>query len=401
MDYFKAVLAFAVSSLLIVYTAFSFMPFSAESAVIELEAELNGSISNNSMLEGIDCKSAAVFECGTGTMLAAKDSNKRIPAGHMSKLAVFLAAAKLIEKGELSPDDIVTVSAKANSMGDPQIWLDAGEKISVKELMLAISVGNANDACVALAEHISNKASDFTTLLPEINSSEDVKFNSFIDYYFHITENGISSAKLCNICSELVKLKDFSSYFTTWMETVRNGKAELVSRNRLIRTYKGIHGFKVCYSEASGYCAAICAEKGDMTVCCVLLGASDEDRLLSDCATLLDASFSGFEVYYPEIPEEALLSVTVKHGQREQCDTSMPGLHPIIIKKGTYKSISCEFALNNIVTAPAPKGASVGNIRFLSDGKEILSSDITLNETLKEVDIWFNLHKLLFNLLNL
>ena len=401
MDIFKAVFVFIAAVAVILLASYNAMPFEAESVVAEMQAEVEAFDTglDASLLEGIDCKAAALYECGTRTMISAKAPGKSLPAGHMAKLAVFLAAAEMIDAGVLSVDETATVSAEANSCSDPQIWLDKGEQITVDELLTAISVGNANDACVALAEYISKKNYSFTPLLERLMSSGTVKGNALIAMSDSRNDLEMNAVDIAELCGELVKHKSFQSYFTTWMSTVRDGRAELVSRNRLIRTYKGVLGFKVCYTEASGYCAAVCAQRGDMTVCCVLMGCKDEDKMLADCAELLDSAFSGYEVYYPEIPEEAQSSVPVVHGQVSEAMTEMPQLHNVIIKKGTYSNISCEYELAESITAPATKGDTVGSIRFMIDDYVIVSSDIAISEEIKEVDFFFVFKRLLFNLL--
>ena len=111
-------------------------------------------LSVEDMLEAMPAKEIIAVECSTGQVLMEKNSAQVCEISHLVKLMLVLLAAEKIEKGELSLTDTVTVSAKANSMPAPQIWLDKNEKISVEELIKAITIGNANDAAVALAEHI-------------------------------------------------------------------------------------------------------------------------------------------------------------------------------------------------------------------------------------------------------
>ncbi|MBP5268084.1 MAG: D-alanyl-D-alanine carboxypeptidase, partial [Ruminococcus sp.] len=111
-------------------------------------------VSVEDILEAMPAEEIIAVECSTGKVLMEKRSTDVCEISHLAKLMLALMAAEKIESGELSLTDTVTVSAKANSMPAPQIWLDKNEKISVEELIKAITISNANDAAVALAEHI-------------------------------------------------------------------------------------------------------------------------------------------------------------------------------------------------------------------------------------------------------
>ena len=347
-----------------------------------------------------ECKAAAVYECTAGTLLAGLNENEPLPAGHLAKLMTFLIAAEKITAGELSENETAVCSHYANSQQGSQIWLDEGEKISVGELMKAISIGNANDACVCLAEKIAADESSFTGLENRKAEILDMQDSFFEDSTGNSPNTVLSAADACRLCSELVKLDSFSPYFTTWMDTVRGGKAELVSRNRLMRSYKGIKGFKVCRTDKVGECAAVCAKRGDMTVCAVVLGAADEDALFEQVRKLLDSAFASYEVYYPEIPEEAAADIKVEHGVKPECMTNIPGLSAVIIPKGSYRSVTSNFERTDKLTAPVKTGTPVGNIVFSLGDDTLAAAEICSAEDVDEVDFGFALKRVLFNLLN-
>lgn len=348
-----------------------------------------------------ECSAAAVCECNTGTVLAEKNGSGALPAGHLAKLMTFLLTAEAIKGGTLTEADTAVCSANANSQQDPQIWLEVGEKITVSELMKSVSIGNANDAAVCLAEKLCGSESEYTALANSRAAALGMKNTTFADVCGSDEATRSGAVDLCLLCAELARHKEFSGYFTTWLDTVREGKAELVSRNRLMRSCKGIRGFKVGSTKAAGECAAVCAERGDMTVCAVILGAKDEDDLLEQARRLLDTAFASCEVYYPEVPEEALAECPVTHGVRPAAPADIPGLRPVIIAKGTYKSIECEFEREESLEAPVAAGDVLGHITFKQEGRVLISEDICAAEQTDRVDMGFSLKRVLFNLLNL
>ena len=347
------------------------------------------------------CRAAAVYECSTGTLLAGCNENDSLPAGHLAKLMTFLIAAEKISAGDLCENDTAVCSHYANSQQDPQIWLDAGEKISVSELLKSISIGNANDASVCLAEKISQSTNDFTALMNRKAEMLDMRSTYFADVSGTLADTVISAADACKLCSELVKYDDFAPYFTTWMDSVRSGKAELVSRNRMMRVYKGIRGFKVCHTPGLGECAAVCARRGDMTVCAVVLGTEDEDQLFVQVRKLLDSAFSAFEVYHPELPEGTMDDIRIEHGEKQKCRTEIPGLVSVIIPKGSYRDITVGFERLDKLSAPVKKGATVGRIIFKINESELISAEICTAESVEKAGYGFSLKRILLNMLNI
>ena len=398
MDIIKAAIAFSVSTAVLIMAAFAVMGSEAGGIPGAEQAASRAVMREIGAFDFGECASGAVYECSTGTLLGS--TGGAAPLGQLTELMTFLLAAERIEGGELSLTDTVTASKNAFDRGAPQIWLGIGEKISVDELLRAISVGNANDAAYALGEHIAGSAEAFTALMNSRAAELGMSAARFADPTGEAPENSCSAEDMCRLCAELSRYGGFATYFTTWTDSVRGGRAELVSRNRLIRSYSGILGFKVCSSEG-GFCGAVCAERGDMRVAAVILGAPDEDKLISRCQSLLDAAFAEFSVYTPEVPEEALEPVPVIHGCKSECPAEIPYLHPIVVKKEQRREIECTFEAAESAEAPVFKGQPLGRIVYHSGEEELISADICAAELIPEVDMKFSFRRVLLNLLNM
>ena len=345
------------------------------------------------------CKAAVVYECSTGTVLAGSDEHMLFDAGHFSKLMTALLAAEQIEQGTLSFDDEAVCSKLANSQGDPQIWLNYGESITVDELLKAICIGNANDAEAVLCEKMYPSSKDFTDAVQckvKYLFSNEAEATDVSDLQRISRISVVGAAKLC---TELVKYESLTKYYTTWMDSVRNGKAQLVSRNRLIRSYKGMIGFKVFYTQNVGYCAAVCAKRDEMTVCVVMVGMNDEDELTAKCRKSLDTAFSAYSVFEPKIPEEAVKNIKIIHGQKPSCETNVPYFRPVVIKNGSGKEIKCSYKVVTELEAPVFKGMPVGKITFTLNDNVISEVEVCTAENIDEADMKFNLKRLLENLL--
>lgn len=358
-------------------------------------------VSESNFLDGITAQSAIVVESTTGTVLGEKNADEQRSISHLAKLMTLLIAAEKIQAGELSLDDTVTVSAHANSMTGTQIWLEVGEKISVEELIKSITIGNANDGCVALAEKISGSEEEFVKLMNYKADLLDMTNTHFVDST-GVDKGTVSNARdLAILASKIIKLKDFTSYYTTWIDNIRNQSVELVSTNRLIRTYKGITGLKSCSSADCGECLIATANRNDMSVCVVLLGSNTNDDKFSEAKKLLDGAFSSYEIYTPEIDKEVFEKIKVTGGEKLEADVEVRGLTPIVIEKGTYPSITCDFSKEESLSAPVSQGQKVGEIVYKLDDNVILKGDILCKNKINKIGFSFALKKVLLNLLNL
>lgn len=352
-------------------------------------------------IDGITADSAIVMESSTGTVLCEKNSADKRSISHLAKLMTLLIAAEKIDSGELSLDDTVTVSAHANSMNGTQIWLDVGEKISVEELIKSITIGNANDGCVALAEKISGSEEEFVILMNNKAKLLDMADTHFADST-GIDKETVSNARdLAILANEIIKYDNLTSYCTTWIDNIRYQAVELVSTNRLIRTYKGITGMKSCSSTDGGECLIATAKRNDMSVCVVLLGSDSDDAKFSEAKKLMDEAFAAYEIYTPEIDEEVFEKIKVTGGEKLESAVEVSGLAPIIIKRGTYPSIKCEFIKEEKLSAPVAKGDKAGDIVYKLDGNVILKGEIVCESDINKIGFMFALKKAWLNLLNL
>ena len=315
--------------------------------------------------------------------------------------AVLLLTAEKIDSGELSMSDTSVVSEYANSQQGSQIWLDKGEKISVEELIKSVSAGNANDGCAALAEKVAGSADKAVELMNSRAKMLGMNGTVYTDCT-GMGEGNVTTAKdTALLCSELAKYKNLTPYLTCWLDTVRDGKAELVNLNRLVRTYKGVTGMKAWGSEKAGSCIAATAEKGDMSVCVVLNGCDSQEDMNAEAKKLLNLAFDTYEIYTPELPEDMIKETVVCGGEELSVKLAPEGLYPIVIPRGTYRMVECNFTAEEKLDAPVKNGETAGEIRYTMGGEVILEGKIVACKEVKKMNFICGIKKLVYNLLSM
>lgn len=344
-------------------------------------------------------QSTVVYEAKTGTVISAEHEEDLFPIGHFAKLMTLLLVQEAAEAGDISYNDVVKVSGHANSMQGTQIWLDAGEEITVEELVKAITVGNANDACVALAETVADSEDEFV----EKMNSKALALGMESTYFADCT--GISDASVTTaidvalLCAELSKHEQLYSYMTTWIDTVRSGKVQLVNLNRLVRTYKGAIGIKACYIEGAGNCLAAAASRDDMTLITVIIGSSDEDSRFDWAKEKMNMAFAAYEVYEPELSDGALQDISVIGGEKTFCKIDSTDKHSILIPSGSSGRVEIDYERVETVHAPITKGTIIGEASFTLNGEEIFSTELCAAENVDKLSYIEALRRLLLDLL--
>lgn len=345
--------------------------------------------------------SYVLMEGNTASLLYEENGSAEIYAFHSAKLMTLLLAVEKIHSGGMTYDTVLKTSSYANSMQGAQIWLMPNEEITVDELVKAITVGNANDACVVLAEGVGGSEEKFVGMMN--NRAEELGMMG--THYADCT--GISLKSVTTACdiavlaSELLKYDELKPYFTTWVDSVRGGKTELASTNRLILSYNGVTGMKAYYSKDVGNCVIATAERDGIKMVCVITGEKDEYARFTTAKEKLNAGFSAYMMYQPKIGDLYTEPVAVSGGEVSEVETEISALTEFVIRKSQSERLKVELVYYKDVKAPLKKGDEVGRAVYSIDDEEVFSIPIIAKEDVKKMNLIIGLGKILGKILTM
>lgn len=344
-----------------------------------------------------------LIEASGGVVILEQNAETSVSIGTMSKLMTVLITAECISNGTLSIDDKLKASSYANTMQGAKIWLMPGEEISVDELLKAVIIGNANDAAVVLAEHISETEEQFAELMNKRAAELGMKNTFFTNCNGYYDDNKqVSTAHdISVLCMELVKYDFLYKYFTCWRDFVRDGQTELVNANELVKNYDGIIGFKASYTDASGYCVASASERNGITYISVILGCNDKYSCFSEAKRLMNTGFSEYSIIKPELPKNIPTEIHVKGGLSQSVKIEHCEVRNVVLPNWDKNSVTSKIIMTDYVYAPIKKGQKVGEIQFLRHNKLLFAVDIIASEYIEEINIIKAFDILLKNLLTL
>ena len=360
--------------------------------LIHAETETDSSEKKES---DITSPSAILMEASTGQILYEKEANTQLAPASVTKVMTLLLIFDAIESGKIKLEDTVTVSEYAASMGGSQVFLEPGETQTVDTMLKCISVASANDACVAMAEHISGSEEAFVKAMNERAKGLGMENTTFHNCNGLDVDGHVTTAKDIALMSRelIVKYPQIHDYCMIWMEnithTTKKGTTEfgLTNTNKLVRHYSYATGLKTGSTSKAKFCVSATAKKDDIELIAVIMAAPDSKTRFKDATTLLNRGFATCSKYTDTKPI-SLKPITVKGGVKEEVSVQPQSTFTYVDTAGTNPAqIERKIEQKKEVQAPVKKGTVVGRIVYAIDGIEIGSVPIVTKEKVDKMNL--------------
>lgn len=336
----------------------------------------------------IRAKSAVLMEVKTGQILFSVNEAEALPPASVTKVMTLLLLAEAIDGGKISLDDPVSVSERAASMGGSQIFLEAGEQMRVEDLFKSVVMASANDAALALAEHLCGSEDAFVAKMnarARELGMENTHFENTNGLDDTTTAHLTSAMDIAIMSRELLSHSFILKYTTLWQDTVRDGAFTLTNTNRLVRFYPGCTGLKTGSTDKAGFCVSASAERNGMHLVCVIMGAESRDIRNEEAKKLLDFGFSNFSVY--EDGGIAIPNVAVAGGVALECRVYYTPWRGAV-EKGTEGRITVSYTVAGDLHAPVHSGDEVGRVIYALDGRTLHEEPIYANGDVEKIGFW-------------
>ncbi|MCM1298336.1 MAG: D-alanyl-D-alanine carboxypeptidase [Firmicutes bacterium] len=348
-------------------------------------------------------RSVILTEAVTGQVLYSQNPDEKLPVASVTKIMTLLIAAEELEAGSISMEDTVTASFRAFSMEGSVIWLNEGEKMSLYDIARSIVISSANDACVALAEHIAGSEDAFVQRMNKRAGELGMKNTNFVNSTGLDAEGHCSTAAdVAKMAAELRKHDCYDEFLLTRLTYVREGTdraTQLLNTNRLLG-YKGITGLKTGTTDNAGYCFAATAKRGDMELIAVVLGAETDEGRFDIAEKLLDYGFDGFELFSPVFDREKLQPVKAEKGVEKLIAVETEKDLRCLIPRGKSGEVEYLYNIREKVSAPVKQGDQVGKIIVLLEEDTLFVVKVTAKADCEELTFMKSLWLMWQGLLN-
>lgn len=334
----------------------------------------------------LTAKAAVLMNAETGQIVYALNSQNQLPEASITKVMTMLLIFEAYDAGKIKMDEMVTCSEYAASMGGSQIWLEPGEQMSVNDLIKAAFVGSANDACVALGEHLAGSNEAFVSMMNQ-RAEELGMVNTFyinctgLDAEGHVT----SAQDIAIVSAELLKHEEVLKYTTIWMDTLRNGELQLSNTNKLLKQYSGTIGLKTGTTSQAGCCITAAAKRDNMTMIAVILGAPDSKSRFSDAKKLLDYGFANWELADTSQMTVDLPEVAVTNGMEKKVGAYVDMIGNVLVEKGKAKDIRVDVDIAESLEAPVTLDQPIGKVTLVLGNEPLASFDICADRNSEKI----------------
>ncbi|MBR0366356.1 MAG: D-alanyl-D-alanine carboxypeptidase [Clostridia bacterium] len=324
--------------------------------------------------DGVNAKSAILIEQSTGMVLAENEPDERLPVASVTKIMTMLLIMERIDSGALSYEDMVSVSENAMSYGGSTMFLEAGEELSVSDMLKGIAVASANDGCVAMAEHIAGSESAFVDMMNARAAELGMENTHFMNTNGLDEDDHYSSARDVALMSrELLEHPKITEYTSIWTDELRGGKFKLANTNKLIRFYNGANGLKTGSTSKALCCLSASAARDGMQLIAVVLGAPTSAERFGSAKALLDYGFANYAVTQLCADAEEIADADVINGESNTVKAIAAEEKTLVGRKADAGDIERQVRLTDELRAPVKAGDVIGSLDF-SRGGEVIDS---------------------------
>ena len=337
----------------------------------------------------LECGGAVLIEQNSGRVLYDHNMHQKLRPASGTKIMSILLIMEAIDSGRLSYTDKIPCTETAAAMGGSQIWLDVREELTVDEMLKAICVVSANDCTVAMAEYLAGSQEAFVEQMNAKAKELGMNDTNFKNCH-GIDEDGheTSAYDIALMSRELLtKHPNITKYTTIWMDSLRDGKSELVNTNKLIRNYKGATGLKTGSTSIALYNLSASATRDNLSLIAVIMKAPTTKIRFAEAEKLLDYGFSNFQYSKFSNENDILKSISVQKGVKDSIDLAYETSVGALVKKGESKNVEQTINIPEIISAPINKGDVIGNIVYTIDGNEVAKVNIIANESVEKNNI--------------
>ena len=328
---------------------------------------------NDAEKSKINAKSVVLMATDTKDVLYKENELEHLSPASVTKIMSILLCLEALDSGKIKLTDKVTASKNAMAMGGSQIWLEEGEIMTVDELLKAVVIASANDACTALGEHIAGSDVAFVKMMNDKTRELGLKNTNFENCtgLDDTTKDHYSCAyDLAVISCEVMKYDLIKDYSTIWLDSLRSGKTELNNTNKLVKSYKGITGLKTGTTSNAGFCVSATASRDGLNLVAVVLGSDTSEHRFQTAEYLLDKGFAEYSSRKIKIDKNKLTPVKINNGKQKSIIPSFSDTQNIVLPKDNGK-LKYAFKIKKEVNAPVNKGDNLGSVKVISNGKTV------------------------------
>ena len=331
----------------------------------------------------LNLSSYILLEASTNVVIAEFNSDNQIAPASMTKVMSGYVIADQIASGAISLDDEVLISEKAWRTGGSKMFIEAGKRVTVRDLLSGIIIQSGNDATIAMAEYVAGSEEGFVEFMNAYASEMGLSNSLFQNATGFTDPNHFSSAKdLAYLTKALIN--NFPEHYAVYKEREFTfSDIRQLNRNKLLWRDDTVDGVKTGHTDSAGYCLISSAKRSDMRLIAVVTGSSSETERLNASQRLLEYGFKFFATQKLITKNSKIKSAKVWGGKTNAVALGSEEDILLTLPRRDFKNIIVNYKFKNNIQAPIQIGDSIGTIEFVSNDQVVLSSPLVAIEAVE------------------
>ena len=349
----------------------------------ELEAKINMPVISEKAVASkkpptINALAAVVLEVSSGRVLYSKNATVRRSIASTTKIMTAIVA---LENGGL--EDEVTISKRAAGIGGSTIGLQAGQKFTLKELLYAMLMSSANDAAIAVAEHIGGSVEGFAEMMNKKAESLGASDSRFVTPHGLDTGNQYSSAYDVAIITRCaLKNPVFAEIVSTTSSSIPG--YGLYNTNELLGAYPGVDGVKTGYTGKAGRCLVTTIQEDGMRIITVVLGSPTRTARANASRDLLNYTYDNFRMQKLLNAGDIYASVPVYRGVNDSTILRVSQDIELPLSEAEKEMLEVRKYVPEVLKAPIYAGIDTGFVEYVLNGEVIAQSMLTTSDDIRK-----------------
>jgi len=336
----------------------------------------------------IGATSYLVIDATTGQELASLEPDAAVAPASLTKIMTTYVVFDVIRQGQISLEDEVTISEKAWRMPGSRMFIEVGNRVSVRDLLLGVIVQSGNDASVALAEYVAGSESVFAQMMNQYANSLGMLSTNFVNATGLPDENHYTTARdLARLAQAMIS--EFPEHYD-W-HSIREfqwGDIKQPNRNSLLWRDPSVDGIKTGHTEEAGYCLVASAERDGMRVVSVVLGTASEKARIDGSQALLNYGFRFFETRLLYKANEAVTEARIWKAAQQFTPLGVFEDLYITVPRGSYDSLDSVLDVPKTLTAPVARGQPIAELNVSLGGDNVVTAPLRALEDNPRGSLW-------------
>ena len=335
----------------------------------------------------IKAKAWVLMDAQSGKILAQHNDQLRLPPASLTKLMTAYVVLQALHNGTIHLDDQVLISRAAAKTGGSRMFIRAGKRISVENLIKGMIIASSNDATIALADHVAGTTVAFAHLMNQTAAQLGMHHSHFVNQNgLPAKDQYVSALDMAILARALIQHFPQAYHWYSTKTFTWNGIKQR-SRNRLLWTNPHVDGLKTGYTKAAQYCLVASAKRDNMRLIGVVLGAASANSRTIEMQKLLTYGFRFYQVKTLYKAQQTIETVPVENGRETQVPVTVTQPIVVTIPRGRAQQLTAKLSVNTL-EAPIQAGQVVGKIHVDFHQKPIITRDIVAQKAIAKATLW-------------